>query len=376
VKTAVTRLWRQARARARDAAPPDPEAIRADIRANGLTARSARRLADALQRRGDLLQAADLFHQANRMQRDAEVERHLVRLRNAAFAALDRRSLPSPSWPPFVPDDAPGQAEGPPVVQPHELTPATLRNGILRHGCVLVRGLVPGWRIERLVRAIDSAFEGHDRWVGGGGLTPPVFDPLECLPGGEELRGWVRDGLGVLAVDSPAALFEFLETVYDLGIDRLISTHLGERIALSAEKCTLRRVDSTPTEAYWHQDGAFMGEGIRTVNAWFSLSRCGSDAPGLDIVPRRLPGLLPQGGKQKGVEMLHWAVSPDTIARELPGVPIWRPQFEPGDVLFMDELLLHRTAAEAHMPRVRYAIESWFFAASVYPDGVQTPILV
>jgi len=196
------------------------------------------------------------------------------------------------------------------------------------------------------------------------------------MNGGRELRGWVRDGLGVLAVDSPAALFEFLETIYALGLDELIRRHIGEHIALSAEKCTLRRVDSTPTEAYWHQDGAFMGEGIRTVNAWFALSRCGTDAPGLDIVPRRLPGLLPQGGVQKGVELLPWAVAPDTVARELPGVAIWRPQFEPGDVLFMDELLLHRTAAEEHMPRVRYAIESWFFAASVYPDGVQTPILI
>jgi len=57
-------------------------------------------------------------------------------------------------------------------------------------------------------------------------------------------------------------------------------------------------------------------------------------------------------------------------------VPIWRPEFEPGDVLFFDDRCLHRTAAELGMPNVRYAIESWFFAPSVYPTGTSTPLVV
>jgi len=371
-------LWRKVRAGASETA--DPEQVRQRIAEGGLTARSARQLGEALQRSGRLLQALEVLQLANRLQRDPELDRELVRLRHAAFAELDRHSMPSTEWPPFAPEDRPGQAEDAPVVQAHELTPAVLRNGIRRHGCVLARGLVPAWRVDRLVEAIDRAFAGHDKWLaggswsGGGEPTPPDFEPFANLQAASQTREFARTGLGVLAVDSPAGLYEFLETVREVGIGPLISAYLGgERIALSAEKCTLRRVDSTPTGAQWHQDGAFMGQGIRTVNAWLSLSHCGVDAPGLDIIPRRVDHVLPTGGDDS---IFDWALSEKTIARAVPGVSVWRPRFEPGDVLFMDELLVHRTAAEAHMPNLRYAIESWFFAASVYPDGVQTPILV
>ena len=37
--------------------------------------------------------------------------------------------------------------------------------------------------------------------------------------------------------------------------------------------------------ADWHQDGAFLGEGISTLNLWLPLSDCGDDAPG----PRPAP---------------------------------------------------------------------------------------
>ena len=61
----------------------------------------------------------------------------------------------------------------------------------------------------------------------------------------------------------------------------------GERPALSANKCTLRRVP-VDTNTNWHQDGAFLGADVRTVNLWLALSDCGDDSPGLEIVPRRL----------------------------------------------------------------------------------------
>ena len=60
----------------------------------------------------------------------------------------------------------------------------------------------------------------------------------------------------------------------------------GERPLISVQKTTLRKADPSVRGA-WHQDGAFMGE-VRSLNLWLSLSRCGDEAPGLDIVPRRL----------------------------------------------------------------------------------------
>ena len=47
---------------------------------------------------------------------------------------------------------------------------------------------------------------------------------------------------------------------------------------------------------------------------------------------------------------------------------------EPGDALLFDELFLHRTATDETMTRDRYAIETWFFAPSVYP-GDQIPFV-
>ena len=61
--------------------------------------------------------------------------------------------------------------------------------------------------------------------------------------------------------------------------------YLGEPPLLSVHKTTLRKADPSVGGA-WHQDGAFMGD-VRALNLWLSLSRCGDEAPGLDIVPRR-----------------------------------------------------------------------------------------
>jgi hypothetical protein len=45
-----------------------------------------------------------------------------------------------------------------------------------------------------------------------------------------------------------------------------------------------------------------------------------------------------------------------------------RPVFEAGEALLFDELFLHSTAADPSMAGSRYAVESWFFAPSAYPD--------
>ncbi len=57
--------------------------------------------ADKLAGEGRFLEAVDLLTEANRRERADEIELRLVRLRNAAYAELDR----SPTEPPW-PDDA------------------------------------------------------------------------------------------------------------------------------------------------------------------------------------------------------------------------------------------------------------------------------
>ena len=159
-------------------------------------------------------------------------------------------------------------------------------------------------------------------------------------------------------------MFDYFEMLEGAGVRGLISDYLGERPAVTLKKSTLRKVPPLP-HADWHQDGAFLGEGIRTINVWVTLSRCGDDAPGLDLVPRRLDHIAETG---TGGAFFEWSVGPDTAAAEAGDVPIVRPVFEPGDALLFDELFLHRTATNAEMTRDRYALETWFFAPSLYPD--------
>ncbi len=347
-------------------------ALREEIATHGLDAARAQALGDALEAAGRLLEAIEALTEANRLRPTAAVERRLVRLRRRAFAELVHGAA-APAWqPPEAPSAAwPGDLPRP--VAAADLTVAVLRAGIERHGCVWVRGLLPPLRVDRLRDAIDRAFAAREA-VLAGRRTPETaawYDPVERVPK-DASRHWVRAGQGLLTADSPRAFFELMETLRAVRLDRLISAYLGERPALSVEKGTLRRADATLHRSTWHQDGAFLGAGIRTVNAWLALSRCGRDAPGLDVVPVRLYRVLPPG--EPGT-YFAWTVSPETIARELPGAPIWRPELEPGDALLFDHLLLHRTAAEPDMPGVRYAIESWFFAPSVYPRGA-TPLVV
>jgi hypothetical protein len=327
-------------------------------------------LADA----GRLLEAIDVLTEANRMRPDPALESRLVRLRCAAFEQLDRSAkppVPASVVEPLALDELP-------AFTPAELSPSVLRKGLLEHAAVWVRGLVPPPAVARLRDAIDRSIDAYDATVAGHASpdTAAWFDPLD-IKDPYFARHWRRQANAVLTADSPRGLFEFLQIVHDVGIARLLTQFFGERPALAAEKCTMFRVtvreDPNMHVADWHQDGSFLGDGIRTINCWFALSRCGRDAPGMDVVPRRIERVLPLG--EEGCHF-DWTVSPTTVARAFPGVRPWRPEFQEGDVLLFDELAVHRTAADKGMPNVRYAIESWFFAPSAYPIDRSTPIVV
>jgi hypothetical protein len=327
--------------------------------------------ADALVSEGSFDEAVDLLTAANRRCHDATIEQRLVGLRHRAFSHVNRFQGRE-QWPPMVDDLFPGGAV--PEIQAEDLTPETLGSGVLRHGCLLVRNLVTSQKVDRLVEAIDRAIAAHDAHRDGvpASETAPWFVPFK--PGrGYSVgygRRWVRDGGGVWTVDSPRAMFEVLETFEEVGLGRSITGYLGERPALSVKKWTLRRVP-TDTSADWHQDGAFLGGGIRTINLWLSLSRCGVDAPGLDIVPRRLNHLVETG--THGAQF-DWSVGPGLVETVAGEAGVLRPVFEPGDALFFDDFFLHQTGVSPGMTHERYAIESWFFAPSTYPHD-QVPVL-
>jgi hypothetical protein len=333
---------------------------------------SARAEADALIRDGRRLDAIDALTAANRAHPDGAIERQLVGLRNVAFDDLDK-TPGCGAWPPAAPDLFPG-IDGVPEIAAADLTAAALRSGILRHGALIVRGLVPPARVAHLIDDIERTFVARDAFFDGAPIeeTAPWYVPFEPESGTAAIgpiRKWVREGGGVLTVESPRSMFDVLDTFEAVGLTEPLTGYLGERPVLAAKKWTLRRVP-LDTTADWHQDGAFLGAGVRAVNVWVALSHCGDTAPGLDIVAGRLHELAPRGTDGAWFD---WSVG-DAVARTLSGgAAILRPIFEAGDAILFDDMNLHRTAVAPEMTEERYAIESWFFAPSHYPDA-QIPV--
>ena len=177
-------------------------------------------------------------------------------------------------------------------------------------------------------------------------------------------RTFVNKGSGTWLADSPRLLFDLIETFEAAGMRSTVTGYLGERPAISVNKATLRRAAPTVSTEWWHQDGAFLGEGIRALNVWLALTDCGRDAPGMDVVARRLNGVVESGTEDADFE---WSVGRRLVDRVSEG-RISRPVFRAGDALLFDHLCLHKTAASEDMTKTRYATETWFFAPSAYPD--------
>lgn len=283
--------------------------------------------------------------------------------RNAA-AAVGGPPVRTP-WPPNLPDPRPDWSSGLPEVNRERLSGDVIGGSILHHGSLLVRGLIDERGVRRLVGVLERAFEdaaaalqGHDPRPDSYFSRYPLGTDSEMT---EEGRVFVmRDG-GVWTADSPPAMTVLIEELRRAGIVQAIEDYLGEPAYLSVGKSTLRKVPPT-SGAGWHQDGAFLGADIRTVNCWLALSDCGEDSPGLDIYPGRLDYIVETGTQDAPYA---WAVG-DAVVEALPRR--WAaPRFKAGDALFFDQLMLHRTGVRPGMVRDRLAIESWMFAGSTFP---------
>jgi hypothetical protein len=396
----VLRTWRRSRRGTDDVAPsaatpplavdadparpPDPEPVPDAVASEVEVAVEIDRDIEAILAEADELAstdgplvAIDRLRAANRTVRDERVDARVLHLRHEAYESLPHEGGRA-EWPPRV-DDRFAGVEGCPEVGVDDLDADTLASAVVNHGCLLVRGLVPPETAQELVDTIDRSFLACDeRGITGAGSWPTSwYHPFRPMPGypapKEGHRGWVRSAGGVLAADSPPAFETMVSAFETAGLREVIGGYLGEHPILSVDKCTLRRVPLTLGGAEWHQDGSFLGDGIRTLNVWLALSPCGGDlpSPGLDLVPRRFDEVLPTGSDGA---FFDWSVGPELVERLAVETPVIRPVFEAGDALLFDDLFLHRTALAPTMTEERYAIESWFFADSTYP-GSSIPIV-
>jgi ectoine hydroxylase-related dioxygenase (phytanoyl-CoA dioxygenase family) len=141
---------------------------------------------------------------------------------------------------------------------------------------------------------------------------------------------------------------------------------MGERPLLTVTKTTLRRVEPVtrvnwhPDEYGWHQDGVIFGRKARAINLWLALTDCGVDAPGLDLLARRVPYFLRTASHGAWVEYSIGNGLVELLAEG--GAKIVSPAFEAGDALLFDPLTVHRSAVRQSMRRTRWAIEAWLLA--------------
>jgi uncharacterized small protein (DUF1192 family) len=290
-------------------------------------------------------------------------ERRLIRLRHIAGMRLVDEAPPAPEFANPDDDRLPNAGRLPEVVA-DELTPGLVRAGLLRDGCLLVRGLVAREPSLALADEIDRAFAQRERHEAGRTITEGYYE--EFAPnsryGAVAGRGWIEQGGGLLAADAPKLNFELMQMFRAAGLPELVSGYLGEPALISVHKTTLRKAEPAVPGA-WHQDGFFMGD-VRSLNLWLSLSRCGDEAPGLDIVPRRFQEYL----ASTGADALDYTISSARVEQAAGETPVIRPIFEPGDAIFFDERFLHQTASDPSMRKPRYAVENWFFGGSRFPQ--------
>jgi ectoine hydroxylase-related dioxygenase (phytanoyl-CoA dioxygenase family) len=331
--------------------------------------RRVRRRAERLVESGSVLAAVDLVQAAVQRRENRQLERLAVRLRHQAFDEVGSSTGAPESWPPafdvrFADD---GRV---PEINRSNLDVETLKAGVFGRGSLIVRELFDAEQVRRLREAVRASFRAYDRSDHGEsiGRHEQWLHPHALASTPEQRlndRRWVRKASGVLVADSPRALARLVEAVDGAGVSALLAELFGERPSLSVLKTTLRIVPpGRVVDHGWHQDGAFLGADVRSINMWVALSECGENAPTLQMVPRRLPSVLGSGGAESA---FSWSMSTKDVERLCePEGPQWL-HFSPGDVVFFDHLNLHSTAIREGMTEDRLAIEAWFFAPSGFP---------
>jgi hypothetical protein len=118
------------------------------------------------------------------------------------------------------------------------------------------------------------------------------------------------------------------------------------------------------TSVPFHQDMLVCAR--KCMNVWIALDPCGpgTRAPGLEVVARHLPALLPtMQGDANEYAIQHMEIPEEAVARTIPAEALWRPRLGVGDALLFLGTTVHRTALEPGMDSVRTSIELRFFDA-------------
>lgn len=321
----------------------------------------------SLQFSREKLEARDIAGDRESMTQRLENFRHVMPAKSPQLIVRDEKGN-APSTEPCVPE-----------VAADKLTAGVLRTAIADHGALIVRNVFSTTETEALIEAIDRVLEAcrSPREVRAK-LSSPYFNPpgnlVSIMQNKEKELADLRmfNGIvgAVMCVEAPSIAETLLQLFEAHGLKQLIGEYLGEAPCLSVKKWVLRRNLPTKDAAGWHQDGAFMGTDINTINMWLPLTTCGGEtgAPGMDVIPQRLYRIASADGAD-----FDWSVSDEHVRSGAQHFAPVAPVFNAGDAFFFDHFYLHRTQFRQDFTRSRYAIESWFFGETTFPKS-QIPV--
>lgn len=270
------------------------------------------------------------------------------------------------TWPPQYPDPFAGAVDE--IVETHRsaLTAAVLGGAVQHHGALVVRNLLDPSDLDGCIAALHRARDQQTRHFDGQPSDDGWFEPVETGSGMDAAMRKANAEMGVVwLADSPNATVHYIELLRRVGVLDLLADHFGEPALFSLQKSTLRSVEPEERLTTWHQDGAFMGAGIRTMNLWIALTDCGGQVPasGMEMIPRRVDEIL---DTTEGI--VPFAIPFDTVDEIAATTGVANPEFRAGDAVFFDDRFVHRTALGPGLTQTRLALESWFFGASSFAD--------
>jgi hypothetical protein len=159
-----------------------------------------------------------------------------------------------------------------PEIDAKDFTVDQLRVAVAKHGALIVRNMFSRTSTDTLIKAADRVIDA----CADPKATNPAstyFNPPNNLSSimpkkDKELgntRSFHRESGSAMCVEAPSVA-EALLLLYEAhGLKELVGAYLGEPPCLSVKKWVLRRSKLPVAEAGWHQDGAFMGTNLNSI---------------------------------------------------------------------------------------------------------------
>lgn len=279
-----------------------------------------------------------------------------------------------------------------PEVESSALTVDFLKKSIREKGCLIVRNFFEPEEVSVMKAYVDYAFAINDNNTGPlhkylskqidleevlEKTRADIEEKLKTNPTytntlklGKKLAQPLGKNKSHLTAQTPILTEKLFKLYEKKQLKALLRSYFGNEPCVSVYKWVLRRADPPAEPIDFHQDGAFMGDEITSLNCWISLSDCGAgcELHGMDIVPVRHMNAF-----AKGTGILNWTISQQSVIDAYTDDAIVTPTFRAGDLFFFDHLLVHRSQSIPNPASKRYAIETWFFDSVNFPKN-QIPL--